>query len=231
MYGNIFDRNDCWESGLEQIKNCDKAPKEIIVYLKPNVKKKIDILMDKYPHREWLAYLVGDKTKNIVEDIFFPKQKATSGNVDDIVFPNNISVIGVIHSHHSMSHGFSPTDDEYINGNHDISICVSHNGIGGNVRWNTPCGCKKTVTAKIKIWWPTDFNEDEFNNDVEEKMKEPEVRIYRPGNIYPGTSYWNTEKDNDEPNVPSASNSNDDSDNDTGGNDKPTLRDAITGNM
>ncbi len=173
MGGNYFikDNEECWESDLKHIKNCDKAPESIIIYLKPNIKRKIDILMDKYKNREWLAYLIGKD--NIIEDMFFPKQNATSGRVDEINFPSGVKVIGVIHSHHSMGASFSHTDDNYINGNHDISIVVSHNSITGQVRWNTPCGCKKIVTAKIRIFMQVDFDEKSFIDDVESKMEIP----------------------------------------------------------
>lgn len=164
-------RQNVWETDIEVIENCSKAPKNIVIQFKPNVKKKIDILMSKYQSREWLAYLLGKDY--IVEDIYFPKQRATGGSVDNIEFPSDIGqkVIGVIHSHHSMGAVFSETDNEYINGNHDISIVVSHTSVKGTIRWNTPCGSKKLIPAKVKIFLDIDFNEKEFENDVEEKMK------------------------------------------------------------
>lgn len=175
---------DFWESGLKQIKNCDKSPDTITIWLKMKVKRKIDILMDKYKSREWLAYLLGKD--NIVDDIYFPKQNATAGTVDNIELPAEIKVMGVIHSHHGMGTFFSGTDDSFINGNHDISIVVAHNGFKGTVRWKTPCGCLKEVDAKIKLYVKTSFNEDEFIKDVEEKMKYevPVVNYPRYGNGY-----------------------------------------------
>ena len=169
--------SEFWDSGLKVMTECGKAPKDVVVYLKPVVKRKIDILMNKYQSREWLAYLIGKN--NIIDDIIFPKQKASAASVSDIEFPSNLKekIIGVIHSHHSMGTFFSGTDHEYINGNHDISIVVSKNGFGCDVRWNTPCGGKITIKAKVKIYLHTNFNEDAFVKDVEEKMELP-VPIY-----------------------------------------------------
>lgn len=186
--------SEFWDSGLKVMTECGKAPKDVVVYLKPVVKRKIDILMNKYQSREWLAYLIGKN--NIIDDIIFPKQKASAASVSDIEFPSNLKekIIGVIHSHHSMGTFFSGTDHEYINGNHDISIVVSKNGFGCDVRWNTPCGGKITIKAKVKIYLHTNFNEDAFVKDVEEKMELP-VPIYT---TFPprfgGSSYWLNER-------------------------------------
>lgn len=195
MDNYFVNKEECWESDLKHIKNCDKAPENIIIYLKPNIKRKIDILMDKYKNREWLAYLVGKD--NIIEDMFFPKQNATSGRVDEIHFPNDIKVIGVIHSHHSMGASFSHTDDDYINGNHDISIVVSHNSITGQVRWNTPCGCKKIVAAKVRIFMQTDFDEKSFVDDVEVKMETPIITPMFNQHRFHFSDEWNNGDEND----------------------------------
>ena len=159
-----------WESDLQTLSSCGKAPANLIVYISPTVKRKIDLLMVKYARMEWLAYLIGKDL--IVEDMIVPKQSVTSTSVSDIEFPSGINskIIGVIHSHHTMGSTFSGTDHEYINGNHDISIVVSRNDIKAQVRWNTPCGGKMVLPAKVKINLATTFNEEEFLANVENML-------------------------------------------------------------
>lgn len=169
-----MESDNYWDSGLKMLSACGQAPESITVFIKPTVKRKIDILMDKYKSREWLAYLIGKDF--IIEDMVFPKQVATAGSVNDIEFPSDIKdkIIGVIHSHHTMGSFFSGTDHEYINGNHDISIVVSHQAIAGQVRWTTPCGGKMKVNAKVRIHLPHNFDETSFIADVESKMMSPQ---------------------------------------------------------
>ena len=128
-----------WEVKVETVE-CSKAPKKVDVSLSPLAKSKIDILMKEYSNIEWLAYLVGDKDDPyVVEDIHVPAQKVTSVTVSNIECPefNEIGCIGVIHSHHGMGNGFSGTDHEWLNQNHNISLCISKGGIAGQVRHKT----------------------------------------------------------------------------------------------
>jgi len=162
-----------WDSGLQIISACGKAPVSITVNITPTVKRKIDLLMAKYQNREWLAYLTGKDLT--VDDMVVPKQVATSTSVSNIQYPAELKdkIIGVIHSHHSMGAFFSGTDHDYINGNHDISIVVSRNDIKAQVRWDTPCGGKIIVPAKVKIFLATSFNEEEFLKNADEMLQEP----------------------------------------------------------
>lgn len=198
--GNVSEA-EFWDSGLKMLPVCGRAPEDIIVFIKPNVKRKIDLLMEKYNSREWLAYLTGKDF--MVEDIMFPKQNASACRVDNVDFPSDIKdkIIGVIHSHHSMGSSFSGTDNEYINGNHDISIVVSHSSISGQVRWTTPCGGKMTVKAKVRFYLPTDFDEETFIKDVEEKMivHEPiPITMYNRGWSYQDKRYYNPDVPSDD---------------------------------
>jgi hypothetical protein len=132
------------------------------------------MLMKKYPNIEWLAYLLGDKNEPyIVKDLFIPQQSVTATSVTNIVCPefNNLPVIGVIHSHHGMGNGFSGTDHEWINQNHDISLCIAKSGIAGQVRVKTPCGALKIVSAKVIVRFP------KINYDFEGWMKESTEKI------------------------------------------------------
>lgn len=172
---NFFDKRKieaekCWESGLSTMEACGKAPKSIDVFLSPNAKDKIDKLMSKFESTEWLAYLVGKETT--IDDIYIPRQNVTSGsvtNVDSSVC-NKMSVIGVIHSHHNMGNSFSSTDDEWINQNHDISLCISKNGINGQVRWKAPCGSLVVVKAIVKLNMNIDYDEKEFEEQIEKNI-------------------------------------------------------------
>jgi len=167
-----------WDSGITYITNCDKAPENIIVNIDPIVRIKIDSLMEKFPHIEWLAYLIGEGTH--VKDIFIPNQEITTASVDNVFCPeyNTLSSIGVIHSHHGMGNGFSGTDDDWINKNHDISLCISVGGINGQVRWKTPCGSTKIVNAKVVLKYGIDFDKESFFKIADDKIKKKTYPVY-----------------------------------------------------
>jgi len=142
--------------------------------------------MKEYNNIEWLAYLLGPKGTRDVEDVFIPDQSISTARVDDIECEefNNLSVIGVIHSHHTMGHSFSSTDHDYINGNHDISIVISNSGLAGQFRYKTPCGAYKIVEANVRLKVDIDFNDEEFIEAVKPKLTRKTYTTYA-GN-YPG---------------------------------------------
>jgi len=164
-------RDDAWEVKLDMVSACSKAPETILVLINPLAKTKIDLLMEKYKSKEWLAYLVGEN--NVVFDIVIPDQIASGASVTDVDFPNenNLPIIGVIHSHHNMAAGFSGTDDEWINQNHNISIVISHTGMKGQVRWKSPCGAMKIVPATIRLNIQVDYDKKAFLKEASEKIK------------------------------------------------------------
>jgi hypothetical protein len=159
-----------WETDIQVIKSCGAINQKVEVAISPKAKQKISLLMKKFPKMEWLAYLVGNKATNTVEDIVIPKQRVTvvRVNVDGQV---NVPIMGVIHSHHDMGNKFSHTDDEFINQNHDISLCISHNGISGHVRVKTECNRYALVEAVVvdKI---SEFDVTEFNKEIEAMISE-----------------------------------------------------------
>ena len=161
-----------WESGIEIIDTCGTSPKTVDVIIYPTAKAKIESLMDHYSHMEWLAYLTGDLVSidgvYHVRDIVIPEQRVTPVAVFDIKDPGVITM-GVIHSHHDMGNGFSHTDDEYINQNNDISLCVSVKGIQGHVRIKTDCGKYHLVDALVKNW-NDDFDITSFIAEAESKI-------------------------------------------------------------
>lgn len=191
-----FDFNDKWEVKIDTVKNCSKAPEKVDVFINQLVKCKIDALMKEYKDLEWLAYLIGENM--VVEDIYVPNQKITSTTIDKVNCPefNTLSVIGVIHSHNNMGTDFSNTDKDWINQNHNISICISDSNIDGQVRWKTPCGSLKIVKANIKSKIDIDFNSEKFIKIIKEKiMKNTYNYNYGYGHGY---NYKNVFNDDDD---------------------------------
>ena len=147
----IAQKQTCWDSGIKILKTCGhmKVPKYHVNF-EILADEKIKALQDYYPNLEWLAYLVGkvnhDENNVLVTDLVIPDSQNVSGsNVYNVEYSWNEgkSIIGVIHSHHTMGAFFSGTDDAYINQNHDVSIVVSTNQrspIKGQVRMKTLCG-------------------------------------------------------------------------------------------
>jgi len=182
-------RDDSWEVKLDCVKECGKAPKEVCVNLKPIVKMKIDALMNKYKNQEWLGYYVGERVGDdfMVNDLIIPEQRATAGSVNDINFtvPEGVSLIGVVHSHHTMFAGFSGTDEAWINQNHNISTVVTHEkGSKTQVRYKTACGSLMILPGKLKIIYDVTFDSDAFVKEADEKINPP-----RPVPVYSGG--WN----------------------------------------
>ncbi len=172
---------DYWEAEIEVIPSCGTAPKSLPVTVGPVAQAKFTALMKEYPRIEWLAYLVGDPATRHITDIVIPEQEVTAVNV----FVGNQGVteqtIGVIHSHHGMGNGFSGTDHEYINGNHDISLCIANNGIAGQVRIPTQCGKFVIVDADVSI--PVEgFDETPFITEAKKLIK-PKTFTYPQNNF------------------------------------------------
>jgi len=182
---------DSWEVKIDTITECGKAPAEMIINIDLLAKMKIDALMEKYPNIEWLAYLLGDGTDPLrVVDIFIPKQTVTTTRVDDVECPefNDMKVIGVIHSHHGMGTGFSGTDHEWINQNHNISLVIAKTGVAGQCRWTTPCGCLKIVSVKVKVTYPDlGFDKEGFIKEGSEQINKKTYNYaggYQTGQFY-----------------------------------------------
>ena len=159
-----------WETDIQVIKTCGAINQKVMVSISPKAKQKVNLLMNKFAKMEWLAYLVGNKATNTVEDIIIPKQRVTTVkvNVDGQV---NVPIMGVIHSHHDMGNKFSHTDDEFINQNHDISLCISHSGISGHVRVKTECNRYALVEAVV-VDSITEFDSVEFLKEVDTLITE-----------------------------------------------------------
>lgn len=176
------DTDDSWENTNEElniITACGHKPEAIEIVISRVVKNKIDILMKQYRSTEWLGYLIGDRETLRIHDMIIPKQEVSSARVDVLGPIERQDIIGVIHSHHSMGAFFSSVDDTYINGNHNLSIVVAHNGVKAVVRWTTPCGSKMLVDGKVVVERENLFDEDAFLEDAIENILEKEVTYQR----------------------------------------------------
>lgn len=145
--------------------------KSPIIYLEPIPRRKIELLMEEYTHREWLAYLKGrvsEKENFFVEGLSIPPHKESShSSAEAAPFHIPKDCIGVIHSHHSMGAFHSGTDQAYVDKNFLISITVAKkaqalefDAISYQV---TPCGKGTTSSCVVKYVQPQPlFNEKEF---------------------------------------------------------------------
>ena len=102
-------------------------------------RKKISLLMEAYQHKEWLGYLVGEKTEDwdfIVHDLVIPPhEEANAGSATAEPFNVPDGCIGVIHSHHGMSAFHSGTDDSHVDRNFPVSITVAR-GTGDKLEYS-----------------------------------------------------------------------------------------------
>jgi proteasome lid subunit RPN8/RPN11 len=164
--------DDSWEVEIDCVEACSKAPDKINIWFYPLAKRKVDTLMKEYSNIEWLAYLLGKKGTRDVEDIFIPDQSISVARVDDVECEeyNNLSVIGVVHSHHTMGHNFSSTDHDWINQNHNISIVISHSGLSGQFRYKTPCGAFKIIEVNVRLKIDLEFDDEKFIESVKTKL-------------------------------------------------------------
>ncbi len=166
---NLAPKEECWESGIEVLKSCGSAPASVNVTIGNIAMAKINALMAHYVRMEWLAYLIG--SDNHITDIIIPEQEVTPVKVE--VDPEGVSVptMGVIHSHHDMGNSFSHTDDTYINQNHDMSLCISKDGINGVVRIKT--ACDKYIMVKASVSLKTEgFDVDAFIKEADALITE-----------------------------------------------------------
>lgn len=173
-FWDVTDELDC-------VTACSKAPDKAVVYMSSIARKKTSLFMKWAGHQEWLAYLVGRwKSENEVEvvDLMLPNQNANSTLVSKVIAEeyNQVSVVGVMHSHHEMGGAkedkanFSGHDEAFINSNHNVSLLVAKDGIAGHVRVKTPCGAFLRVTAKIKNMDEVEVDEKKLKEEFKEKI-------------------------------------------------------------
>ena len=163
-----------WETKFEMTDKCGLHPDNITILINPIVINKFELLMKRFKNIEWLAYLIGDN--ECINDIYIPEQTVTSVTVTNIKKDNTLKTIGVIHSHHGMGNSFSSTDDEWINQNNDISLCISKNGIKGHKRVKLPCGKYILIPVILKVKFNSEFNHVEFIKDINSKITENKIQ-------------------------------------------------------
>lgn len=166
---------DFWEVEIDCVTECSKVNTDVEAHFKPIIRPKVQILMEKFKNIEWLVYLLGEKKEEdgklifIIKDIHIPVQKVSSGLVWDVECPeyHTLQVIGVMHSHHGMGTGFSPTDHAFVNSNHDLSLVISNKQIAGQARVTTPCGSVKIIDkVTIKYLIDNDFDHEGFEKEI-----------------------------------------------------------------
>ena len=173
---NSDGNDDFWEVDIDCVTACSKVEKKIKVFMSRNAREKALMYMKWAKAREWLAYLIGEKKDDgyYVFDLYLPDQRTSAALVDKVVAEkyNQLSIVGVIHSHHEMGAGdedhpsFSGHDANFINGNHDLSLLAGrdkkNNGfkVVGIARAKTPCGSLMQVKADVKHM-PEEISEQE----------------------------------------------------------------------
>ena len=157
---------DFWEVEIDCVDACSKAKKSVNVFLSLKTRNKAMKYMQWAGAREWLAYLIGELKDGeyFIHDLHLPKQKASATLVNNVVESeyNNLSIVGVIHSHHEMGAGdedrpsFSGHDAAFINSNHNLSLLAGRDRttkgfkIVGIARTKTPCDAFIKVKAVVK---------------------------------------------------------------------------------
>ena len=176
-----------WEVPLPDcVTACSKVEQSVDVFMSKCARIKAMHFMKWAKHREWLAYLVGTKTEKGYEvtDLYIPDQRTSATLVDKVNADkyNQLSIVGVIHSHHDMGAGdedhpsFSGHDAEFINSNHNLSLLAGNKREGGFkivgiARTTTPCGGLMRIKANVKAL-PEQPSEEELalKNEFFEKV-------------------------------------------------------------
>lgn len=133
------------------------------VFIESVPRHKMLLLMEKYPHQEWLGYMVGRVSESenfFIEDLVIPPHaEASSGSAEAEPFHIPDNCVGIVHSHHSMGAFHSGTDQSYVDKNFPVSITVAKKGdqamefdaVSYQV---TPCGKGTTTKVSVKYVQP-----------------------------------------------------------------------------
>lgn len=166
------------------------------VLLNLTSKYKIHFLMDEYPGREWLGYLVGSITAEghfIIEDLTIPPHKEStysSAEAEPFNIPGDC--VGFIHSHHRMGAFHSSTDQTHVDRNYPLSITVAK-GTDGKIEYDavshtqTPCGKAVCIKATVKYLSPDPtFDTEVWLKEAKENIdKGWETKVYDGKVLYP----------------------------------------------
>ncbi len=156
----------CWNSGL-RIEKCGYTGQVPIRVVRFSLSAylKVQAMMQVMNNSEWLAYLVGRRTRRgyTVDDIYVPLQEVTGTSVDvgaeQQVVPNTL---GTIHSHHSMGAFVSGTDEKFLISNDEVVIICSDKGWEVRIRSTLPCGALTAAEGSWEVQMPRGFDEDAF---------------------------------------------------------------------
>jgi len=183
---------------LEVVCSLTKAP---VILFEPAVKQKIALLMEEYPHQEWLAHMVGVKTQlgnYQIKDISVPPHDTVGGAHAEgtpvlgydpdkgYTLAEPKDCVGFIHSHNGMGAFHSGTDQDYVDRNYPVSITVSSKG--GQIAYDaisyqkTPCGKAITLKCEVKHLLPEPlFDKDKFLKQAKANIDRGKaVYIYQP---------------------------------------------------
>jgi hypothetical protein len=166
--------------------------KEPNVYLERQVVDKINLLMDAYPHQEWLGYMVGTETDGdyLVNELVIPPHASASGASAEAE-PMNIpdGCVGLIHSHNSMRAFHSGTDQAHVDRNYPISVTVAKPA--GQIEYDTischrtECGKDAIVKGHIKYVQPAPtFNAHDWLEAAKAKIDKNKTTIVYGGGGY-----------------------------------------------
>lgn len=167
--------SDVWESKIDCITECPHKSK-LKIHISLEVVLKLQYLQTQFPDHEFTVYgdmLLQDE-KYILNDIIIPKQTVSFAAVDDIVVEGNHNTI--IHKHPGKTPGgFSGTDNEFANSNHDFSILIGSeglNGVLGIARKKVECGRLMKAELEFVITTPSVTDEKFLSsiNNIEKKV-------------------------------------------------------------
>jgi hypothetical protein len=123
-------KNDVFTCGDAYVKDCPLVGKPKHLAQMPHAMYLAWQFLATKHSTEWIAYLKGckDPATNlwIINDMYFPKQRAHGTHVDAEDGEIQPDTIGTVHSHVRMSAYFSPEDRAHFN--HDIEIVVNSSG-------------------------------------------------------------------------------------------------------
>ncbi len=142
------------DSGKEIISHCPFENMRVKLELNGDAVLKLRYLQEKFKDVEFLVYgnarKVGDLCY-ILDDIVVPEQVVGGASVDDIKALGNYNT--VVHKHPGNATGFSGTDEQYINSNHDFSVVIGEdsklNHTNGVASIKIDCG--RYMKAKLEI--------------------------------------------------------------------------------
>lgn len=190
----------CWTTEVKNVTACDGVPKtKGFIDLPYTLDCQIKAMSLKVNDLEWLAYLIGTVDGDAlytVTDLYVPEQLVTGGSVV-VTEPHDEElmgkVIGTVHLHPFGGKAFlSGTDEEYIGGNHDVTIVTTKTGeYTAKYRKKLPCGHIMLVDAEVDVVMPDPGDLIGFINTNFPKIKREFPHPVAPVNtVYHPYSGW-----------------------------------------